>query len=115
VAGGDRDELAVRIAAENLRRNGVPPESVCLAQGPLARPFRGRFDLVVANILTQVVLELVEDVPRVLKPTGTFICSGIIEENRTLVLSRLASAGFEVLETRAREGWVAIGSRLKTT
>ena len=34
VCGGDRDELAVRIAADNLRRNGVPPERVCLAQGP---------------------------------------------------------------------------------
>ena len=110
VAGGDRDELAVRIAAENLRRNGVPPETVCLAQGPLARPFRGSFDLVVANILTQVVLELVEDVPRVLKPTGTFICSGIIEENRGLVLSRLTAAGFEILDVRGREGWVAIAS-----
>jgi ribosomal protein L11 methyltransferase len=110
VAGGDRDELAVRIAAENLRRNGVPPESVCLAQGPLARPFRGKFDLVVANILTQVVLELVEDIPRVLKPTGTFICSGIIEESRGLVLSRLTSAGFEILEARGRDGWVAIAA-----
>jgi len=111
LAGGDRDELAVRIAAENLRRNGVPPETVCLAQGPLARPFRGSFDLVVANILTQVVLELVEDVPRVLKPTGTFICSGIIEENRGLVLSRLTAAGFEILEARGREGWVAIAAK----
>jgi ribosomal protein L11 methyltransferase len=84
---------------------------VCLAQGPLARPFRGKFDLVVANILTQVILELVEDIPRVLKPTGTFICSGIIEENRGLVLSRLTSVGFEILEARGREGWVAIAAK----
>jgi ribosomal protein L11 methyltransferase len=112
VAGGDRDEIAVRIAAENLRRNGVPPETVVLAQGPLARPFRGRFDLVVANILTQVILELIADLPRVLKPAGVFICSGIIEENRGLVISRLIAAGFEILEARGREGWLAIAARM---
>jgi len=111
VAGGDRDELAVRIAAENLRRNEVRAESVCLAQGLLAQPFRGRFDLVVANILTQVILELIEDVPRLLEPEGIFLCSGIIEENRSLVLSRLMQSGFEIVDTRGREGWVAIAAR----
>ena len=46
VCGGDRDELAVRIAAENLRRNGVPPETVSPGSGPagpsLPRPLRPR-------------------------------------------------------------------------
>ena len=111
VAGGDRDELAVRIAAENLQRNGIPPQSVCLAQGPLASPFRGRFDIVVANILTQVILELIADIPRVLADGGLFMSSGIIEENRALVLSRLMSAGFSIVDTRGREGWVAIAAR----
>jgi len=66
---------------------------------------------VVANILTQVILELIEDIPRVLKPAGMFVCSGIIEENRGLVLSRLMSAGFEIVDTRGREGWVAIAAK----
>jgi ribosomal protein L11 methyltransferase len=83
---------------------------VCLAQGPLARAFRGRFDFVVANILTQVILELIEDIPRVLTPGGMFVCSGIIEENRGLVLSRLMSTGFEIVDARGREGWVAIAA-----
>ena len=113
LAGGDRDELAVRIAAENLRRNGIAADAVCLAQGQLAHPFRGRFDVVVANILTQVILELVEDIPRVLARGGLFICSGIIEENRALVPARLKAGGFEIVETRSREGWVAIAARHK--
>jgi ribosomal protein L11 methyltransferase len=111
VCGGDRDELAVRIAADNLRRNAIPPERVCLATGALTQAFRGRFDVVAANILTQVVLELVEDVPRVLTDGGLFLCSGIIEENRSLVLARLMSSGFEMVDVRDREGWVAIAAR----
>ncbi len=111
VAGGDRDVLAVRIAAENLRRNGVATERACLAVGPLGAAFHGRFDIVVANILTQVILELVEDVPRLLARGGLFLCSGIIEENRGLVVSGLTSAGFETVEIRSREGWLAIAAR----
>jgi len=111
LCGGDRDEMAVRVAAENLRRNGVDVRRVCLAQGALAAPFRGRFDLVAANILTQVIIELLDDVARLLKPGGIFICSGIIDPNRDLVAGKMQEVGLEVLEIRQKEGWVALAGR----
>jgi ribosomal protein L11 methyltransferase len=111
MCGVDRDELAVRIASENLGRNGIGAERFDLVQGSLAAPFQGRFDVVAANILTHVVLELLDDVPRVLKPGGIFICSGIIAENKDLVVGRMTSMNFEVLDVRLQEGWVAIAGR----
>jgi ribosomal protein L11 methyltransferase len=111
LCGGDRDEMAVRVAAENLRRNGVDVRRVCLAQGALAAPFRGRFDLVAANILTQVIIELLDDVARLIKPGGIFICSGIIDPNRDLVAGKMRDVGFEILEIRQKEGWVALAGR----
>jgi ribosomal protein L11 methyltransferase len=113
LCGGDRDEMAVRVAAENLRRNGVEPRRVCLAQGALAAPFRGRFDVVAANILTNVVIELLGDLARLLKPGGVFICSGIIDQNRDLVADKMRSMGFEPVEIRQKEGWVAMVGRYK--
>ena len=113
LCGIDRDELAVRIASENLGRNGIGAERFDLVQGSLAAPFQGRFDVVAANILTHVVLELLGDVPRVLKPGGIFICSGIIEENKNLVVGRMTAMGFEALDVRLQEGWVAIAGRYK--
>jgi ribosomal protein L11 methyltransferase len=112
LCGGDRDGMAVRIAAENLRRNGIGPQRVCLVQGSLAAPFRGRFDVVAANILTHVIVELLDDLARLLKPGGIFICSGIIEPNRDLVAGKMREAGFEVLEIRQKEGWVAMAGKM---
>jgi ribosomal protein L11 methyltransferase len=113
LCGGDRDGLAVRIAAENLRRNKVDPGRFHLVQGSLAAPFRGCFDLICANILTHVILELLEDIPRVLRQGGIFICSGIITENESLVVDRMKTMGFEILDILSMEGWVAIAGRQK--
>ncbi len=114
VCGGDRDETAVRIAAANIERNGIAADRRCLAQGLLAEPFRRRFDVVAANILTHVIVELLEDVPRLLVPGGVFICSGIILEGRDRVTAKMGDLGLVVLETREREGWVAIACRADT-
>jgi ribosomal protein L11 methyltransferase len=111
LCGGDRDGTAVRVAAENLQRNGVNRCSACLVQGSLAGPFKGRFDVVAANILTHVIIELLGDIPRLLKTSGLFICSGIIEQNRELVTGKMRGMGFELVEIRQKEGWVAIAGR----
>lgn len=113
LCGGDSDEMAVRVAAENLRRNGIDGRRACLVLGSLGAPFRGRFDVVAANILTQIVVELLDDAGRLLKPGGLFICSGIIEPNRELVAGKMRDAGFEVLEIRQKEGWVAMAGKCK--
>jgi ribosomal protein L11 methyltransferase len=114
LCGGDRDELAVRVAAENLRRNAIDPRRVCLAQGALAAPFRGRFDMVAANILTHVIIELLGDVARLLKAGGVLVCSGIIDSNRELVAGKMREAGLDLVETRQKEGWVALAGRLNS-
>jgi ribosomal protein L11 methyltransferase len=111
LCGSDRDGTAVRVAAENLRRNGVDKWSACLVQGSLAEPFKGRFDVVAANILTLVIVDLLDDIPRVLKKNGLFICSGIIDPNRDLVAGKMTSQGFELIEIRQKEGWTAMAGR----
>jgi ribosomal protein L11 methyltransferase len=113
LCGGDRDGTAVQVAAENLRRNGVDEQRVCLVQGSLAEPFKSRFDAVAANILTHIILELLDDIPRVLKPGGIFIGSGIIAQNRELVAAKMRGMGFELIEIREKEGWAAVAGRYK--
>jgi len=112
LCGGDRDGTAVRIAAENLQRNGVDRRSVCLVQGSLAAAFKGRFDLIAANILTDVIIELLNDIPRVIQNKGLFICSGIIESNRDLVVGKMKNMDLDPVDVRQKEGWVAIAGRL---
>ena len=57
LAGCDRDAGAVQIARRNLARNGIDPRRAALVQADLGRGFRGRFDLIAANLLN-VVLEI---------------------------------------------------------
>ena len=43
---------------------------------------------------------------------GRFICSGIIDPNRDLVAAEMRDVGFEVLEIRQKEGWVAVAGKM---
>jgi ribosomal protein L11 methyltransferase len=113
LCGGDRDGTAVHVAADNLRRNGFDKWSACLVQGSLAEPFKERFDVVAANILTLVIIDLLDDIPRVLKKNGLLICSGIIDQNKDLVAGKMKGMGFELVEIRQKEGWVAVAGRYK--
>ena len=112
LCGGDRDGTAVRVAAENLQRNRVNRRSACLVQGSLAGPFKGRFDVVAANILSHVIIELLGDIPRLLKRSGLFICSGIIEQNRELVVGKMRGMGFDLVEILQKEGWTAMAGKM---
>ncbi len=112
VWGIDIDPVAVEISGENLTRNGVPARDSRVLAGDLARDVQERFDVVAANILSEVILNLLDQIPQVLKPKGIFVCSGIIDENAASVLEKMASMGFDILAAYHEEGWTAIAGRL---
>jgi ribosomal protein L11 methyltransferase len=111
--GVDNDETAVAIAAQNLQRNQIEPERYRLICGNLTDDVEGRFDIVAANILADVILELLPGLERVLKPDGIFICSGVIEAKKDKVIRAMQDTRFEILEDPAQEGWVAAAGKLK--
>jgi ribosomal protein L11 methyltransferase len=109
--GIDNDSVAVTVASENLKRNQLDTSRFQAVAGELAEGVHRRFDLVVANILSEVILVLLDQIPRVLTPSGIFICSGIIEENRDIVVDKMKQIGFEILSIRSEDGWVAIAGK----
>ncbi|MFH0724990.1 MAG: 50S ribosomal protein L11 methyltransferase [Pseudomonadota bacterium] len=109
--GIDNDSVAVSVARENLKRNQLDPGCFQAVAGDLAEGVHRRYDLVVANILSEVILVLLDQIPQVLAPKGIFICSGIIEENRDIVVDKMKLVGFEILTVRSEEGWVAIAGK----
>lgn len=113
LCGIDKDEVAVNIAAKNFELNNVNPKIFRLMTGNLGNEVRESYDFIAANIFTQVILELLQDIPRLLKAGGVLVCSGIIAENKNSVLPVMDDLGFEILETAEKEEWVAIGGRLK--
>ncbi len=111
VCGVDTDSVACEIARQNLLLNYVDPAHFQVASGDLLESISGKFQIVAANILSEVVLMLLNDVSSVLAPGAVLICSGIIESNTRLITDKMKSVGLSVLEVNTRDGWVAIAAR----
>ena len=108
VYGVDLDEMAVIRAKENAILNNchVVFEKNHLMDGVTALKWRP--NLIVANILAPIILEMLADVRLVLNVEDIFICSGIIVEEKTLIFDGLKENGFEIIEVLIENGWVAI-------
>ena len=113
VCGIDKDETAVQVAAANLELNTIQPQRFEVKTANLIDETSETYDIIAANILTHVILDLIVDIRRVLNPGGVFICSGIIEKNQSQVTRALKNIGFDIIETAVKEEWVAITARLK--
>jgi ribosomal protein L11 methyltransferase len=113
VCGIDRDETAVEVAAANLKLNSIQPHRFEVKAANLIDETNDTYDIIAANILTHVILELITDIRRVLNPGGIFICSGIIEKKQRQVARALQKIGFDIIEAAVKEEWVAITARLK--
>lgn len=112
VWGVDNDPVAVTIARENLLLNNVAEADFSVFSAELVGGIGRRFDVVVANILTSVVIELVPALKDVMRDSGLFICSGIIEEKREAVEAALQGHGFAIEKIMHEDAWICIAARL---
>ena len=108
--GIDLDPVAVRVANENIERNGLSGR-VHAQVGDLVKGIDTQADVVFANIIADAVILLSRAVRAHMEPGGVFICSGIILEREQDVLDALAEAGFTVDRIEHRGEWSAIAAR----
>lgn len=113
VSGVDRDEIAVAIAEKNLMRNRINPHRFSVYTGSLVEGAQNSYDFIAANILTHVIVGLLNDIKTVVKPGGIFVGSGILEENQDIVVAKMQDVGFEILEVAVKEQWAAIAGRFR--
>lgn len=113
VAAIEIDPDATANAQENVARNDVGA-TVHLFEGdaavllPLIAPAR----VVIGNILSSVILELLPVISEALTPDGEAILSGVLLEEREMMLSKLADAGWSVVrEESESEWWSAVAER----
>ena len=111
LVGIDNDEMAVGIATSNLKQNHINKRHFQVGVGNLLDGQEGRFDLIVANILSGPILRLLDTVDRTMAPSAVFICSGIYHDNQAAVVEKMQSKGLRLLETRVKEEWVAMACK----
>ena len=110
VIATDIDPEAVRTAEENARLNEVRNQITLLVDSVIDS---GRYDLVVANILADVLADLLlhENLAARVAPEGVLILSGIIQQRREVVDLALRAAGMEVIDVAADGDWIALAAR----
>ncbi|MFC4651722.1 50S ribosomal protein L11 methyltransferase [Lactococcus nasutitermitis] len=98
----DIDEVAVRVAQENIDLN-ADTERIYVAANNLLEGIEQSADVIVANILADILVLMTEDAYRLVNDEGYLIMSGIIAEKADMVIASAEKAGF-FLETRMIQG-----------
>ena len=93
----DLDEVAVRVAQENIDLNSNT-DNIHVSANDLLNGITQEADVIVANILADILVNLVEDAYRLVKDKGYLIMSGIIAYKLDMVVAATQEAGF-FLET----------------
>ena len=107
----DIDEVAVKVAAENMEVNHIPASQYTLFDGDLitnsflkVKAGTGH-DIVVANILADVIIPLTGVIRPHLKKGGLYITSGIINTKEEEAREALIANGFEILGVEYMKEW----------
>ncbi|NKN87777.1 50S ribosomal protein L11 methyltransferase [Clostridioides difficile] len=112
VVAVDLDEVAVKVAKENVLENKVE-KSVSVMHGNLTDVIKDKVDVIVANIIADIIKILAKDVQNFMKEDAIFISSGIILDKVEEVKESLIENGFEIVEVQKLGEWSAIVSKLK--
>lgn len=104
--GVDIDPIAVKTAIENGKMNGFCEPQLKFLCGDLTEKVTGKFSVVVANIVADVIIMFSKTVKNYMADGGIFITSGIIDTRASEVECALKSNGLEIAERYESGGWV---------
>lgn len=102
--GVDIDAQSVKTAVQNAEINGVSDKTE-FTVGDLADKISGKYDIVCANIVADVVMRLFDNVADYMKDGGILIVSGIIDIRADEVEKSATEHGFKIEKSLTREEW----------
>jgi len=108
VTGIDNDLSAVEISKSNMELNEIDPSTYDIFGSDLLNSVNGKFDLVTANILAEVIVELIPELKKVSQKNTRYIFSGIIEDKMKMVIEKMEEFNIEPEKIYNESGWVAI-------
>lgn len=103
----DVDDIAVKSAGNNIKLNDLSAK-ITVSKNNLLENVTIDADIVVANILAGIILDLIPDAMRVLKFGGYFIASGIIAEQKKEITEALKIEGFKIKQINQMKDWLVI-------
>ena len=116
--GTDLDSCAIDATYENMENNGISGDKYEVMIGNIINDKEVQdkvgyecYDIVAANILAPVLVELTPVIVNQLKPGGIYITSGIIDDKEEMVKEAVAKAGLELLDVTYQGEWVCVTAR----
>lgn len=104
--GVDIDAQSVKTAKENAEINNIADKCEFIV-GDLADKISGKYNVICANIVADVIIKLFESVEQFLEKDAVFIISGIIDIRKDDVLAAAKDKGFTILKECYKDNWCA--------
>lgn len=102
--GCDNDETVIDVAKENAIKNNAD----CEFEFNTADKINKQFDFVLANILHNVLAEIMGDLKAIMKDGAYMVLSGILDEKKPVVIDAIQKHNLELIEEMHQNQWVAI-------
>ena len=102
--GIDHDPQALTASAQNAKDNGVADRLTLVGSNT---PVGEQADIVIANILASILIELAEKIGELVRPGGQIALSGILAEQAGAVMEAFSDM-FELEEPYQLDDWVLI-------
>lgn len=99
----DISEHCVEVCRENVEKNDVADIVECVT-GELKDDHK-QYDLITANLIAEVLIDLAPEFPKHLSPLGLLICSGIVTSKKDEVLRAFRKEGFKLFAQEERNDW----------
>jgi len=103
----DIDDWCYNNAIENFKLNNVD-DAIDVIQGEITDIKESDFDLILANIQKNILLDIAPEIYSRLKPGGIIILSGLLDYDEADIQTDFSALGLSFLETKTMDSWIAI-------
>ena len=101
------DAMAMATACSNVAANGVDT-IVDVSRGNLMDALHGKADIIVANLIADLILQMAPAVTDHLKADGCLVAGGIIKDRLADVTDALAREGLSITKIEEAGEWAAL-------
>ena len=102
--GCDNDETVIDVCIENAGINNIQD---IIFELNTADKLTEKFDFVCANILHNVLAEIMGDLKNIMKNNAKMVLSGILDEKKPVVLEAIERENLKIIDTIHQDQWVA--------
>lgn len=103
--GCDNDPTVIDVCIENAQKNGITETTFELNT---ADKITKKYDFVCANILHNILAEIMGDLKNIMKPGAQMVLSGILDEKKAVVFEAVQRFNLRVVEILHQDQWIAI-------